>query len=88
MPSPVEFLLGGDGDCLVVAESARLAMFIDRLKAFVRIALWEVRKFSYELNIFVDADLVTVLHVFDLIFHFVVFFMFFPLSGYANEYTD
>ena len=74
-PSPVEFLLGYDRDCLVVAESARLAMFVDRLKAFVWITLCEVRKLSCQRDIFVDADLVTVLHVFDLIFHYVVFFL-------------
>ena len=72
----------------MVAESPRLAMLVDRLKAFVRIALREVWEFPYELNIFVNADLVTVFHVFNLVFHFVVFFMFCPLSGYANEYTD
>ena len=72
----------------MVAESARLAMFVNRLKAFVRIALCEVWEFPYELNIFVNANLETVLHVLNLIFHFVVFFMFFPLSGYANEYIE
>ena len=48
-------------------------MLVDRLKAFVWVTLCEVRKFSCQRDIFVDADLVTVLHVFNLVFHFVVF---------------
>ena len=56
-------------------------MFVDGLKAFVRIALGEVREFSYELHVIVDADLVSDFLVRYLVFHFVVFFMFSSLSG-------
>ena len=65
-----------------------LSVSVDCLKSFIRISLLEVREFPYELDIFVKSDFVPVFLVCYLVFHFVVFFMFCSLSGYANEYTE